>query len=456
MRILVQLVLRCCLFLGLDLPLIPAQSRSQPKGSEMSVFSPSDCLSPQQFPISRPARRPTSGTAFMLRPRPTVIFLTHADITEVVHRRRFRRFLEYDNDDACVTLAPTDPETTHLVKGSKSSSSRTFKYDKTPEAYDSAGYISPSPPYSRIRPLIADLPLPLPTGMGAEGNTSSSPNACSSQTGSSTTRRNQQRGSVWAPQLCLRPKRSVPPAATAVADIDTGGAIGSRDPLGCPQRESTNDGSRTERSRAASTCSDPESPTITAPSQSTPDGHACLLSDGTDARKDDTGQSTQQHGMRSESFTTPLTASPSSACDWARSVGSSKPGGNEESRSDVSSPVLVMRTPGRLRVYNDSLTASSQPQTPLEARHQSQLQAHYTAPVRRTPPHMLWARTTTWSRRHFGRRREPSPLGLQSPGFRGLYGSVENRDDAELGQEMAEDMTQRWGGALRPRPSSTE
>ncbi|KAL2174373.1 uncharacterized protein P884DRAFT_249833 [Thermothelomyces heterothallicus CBS 202.75] len=363
----------------------------------------------------------------MLRPRPTVIFLTHADITEVVHRRRFRRFLEYDNDDACVTLAPTDPETTHLVKGSKSSSSRTFKYDKTPEAYDSAGYISPSPPYSRIRPLIADLPLPLPTGMGAEGNASSSPNACSSQTGSSTTRRNQQRGSVWAPQLCLRPKRSVPPAATAVADIDTGGAIGSRDPLGCPQREE----------------------------------QACLLSDGTDARKDDTGQSTQQHGMRSESFTTPLTASPSSACvcsqDFDRNLRADiTDSGAQESRSDVSSPVLVMRTPGRLRVYNDSLTVSSQPQTPLEARHQSQLQAHYTAPVRRTPPHMLWARTTTWSRRHFGRRREPSPLGLQSPGFRGLYGSVENRDDAELGQEMAEDMTQRWGGALRPRPSSTE
>ncbi|AEO61333.1 hypothetical protein MYCTH_2071385 [Thermothelomyces thermophilus ATCC 42464] len=357
----------------------------------------------------------------MLRPRPTVIFLTHADITEVVHRRRFRRFLEYDNDDACVTLAPTDPETTHLVKESKSSSSRTFKYDRTPEAYDSAGYISPSPPYSRIRPLTADLPLPLPAGMGAEGNTSSSPNACSSQTSSSKTRRNQQRGSVWTRQLCLRPKRSVPPAATA----------------------STNDGSRTERSRAAE--------------------QACLLSDGTDARRDAAGQSTQQHGMRSESFTTPLTPSPSSACvcsqDFDRSLRADvTDSGAQESRSDVSSPVLVMRTPGRLRVYNDSLPASSQPQTPqhlLEARHQSQLQAHYTAPVRRTSPHMLWARTTTWSRRYFGRRREPSPLGLQSPGFRGLYGSVENRDDAELGQEMAEDMTQRWGGALRPRPSST-
>ncbi|KAL2159764.1 hypothetical protein VTH06DRAFT_1897 [Thermothelomyces fergusii] len=148
--------------------------------------------------------------------------------------------------------------------------------------------------------------------------------------------------------------------------------------------------------------------------------------------------------MQSEFFTSPM--SPSSACDQVASAGNSKLGGNEESWSDVSPPVLSARTPGRLRVYDESLPASSQPQTPqhlLEARHQSRLQAHYTAPVQRASLHILRTRTTTWSREHFGRRREPSPLGLQSPGFSNFYSSMENRDDAELAQEMAEDMAQR-------------
>lgn len=95
----------------------------------------------------------------------------------------------------------------------------------------------------------------------------------------------------------------------------------------------------------------------------------------------------------------------------------------------------VPRTPSRFQIYNDSLPASSQPQTPQhlpEARHQSRLRVSWTAPPRRRSPHPL--RTPTTSRvRRLGRGGQVSPPGLQNPpGFTGLYGGIENTDDTVL------------------------
>lgn len=42
---------------------------------------------------------------------------------------------------------------------------------------------------------------------------------------------------------------------------------------------------------------------------------------------------------------------------------------------------------------------------------------------------------TSRQRRSRGGRREHSPLGLQMPGFMGLYGGIENMDDAVLFEE---------------------
>lgn len=100
------------------------------------------------------------------------------------------------------------------------------------------------------------------------------------------------------------------------------------------------------------------------------------------------------------------------------------------------------------RIYNDALPAAIQPQTPQnlpEARHRGRLfdgtsaGGAQTAPVWRTGitsaaaaesgGEAVGAGTT---RRRYPARRAPSPPGLETPGFRGLYGGLENTDDAAL------------------------
>lgn len=104
-----------------------------------------------------------------------------------------------------------------------------------------------------------------------------------------------------------------------------------------------------------------------------------------------------------------------------------------------SSPSLP-RTPSRFQIYNDSLPASSQPQTPQnlpEARHQSRLRGSWTVPPRVASPHVAPFRTPTTNRVR-RRRGIPSPPGLQAPrGFMGLYGGTENIDDSVLFEESS-------------------
>ncbi|KAM0168692.1 hypothetical protein ACHAPF_010723 [Botrytis cinerea] len=114
-------------------------------------------------------------------------------------------------------------------------------------------------------------------------------------------------------------------------------------------------------------------------------------------------------------------------------------------------------TPSRgYSVYNDSLPAESQPQTPAhlpEARHQSRYHPSYTAPTTRsmgrlgsilsehgasTPARpsdpfyqdssQRWMYVTDARR---ARQRSGSPAGMSDDGFRGLYGGRENGDDEQ-------------------------
>lgn len=103
-------------------------------------------------------------------------------------------------------------------------------------------------------------------------------------------------------------------------------------------------------------------------------------------------------------------------------------------------------TPRRsVRVYDDSLPPSSQPQTPAhlpESRHRSRLHPSYTAPVTRHGRRAFHASprssarvtgSANRSRRPAG--RSDSPLGMggeRGEGFRGLYGGQENVDDDSL------------------------
>ncbi|KAI1493026.1 hypothetical protein F5X96DRAFT_689828 [Biscogniauxia mediterranea] len=90
----------------------------------------------------------------------------------------------------------------------------------------------------------------------------------------------------------------------------------------------------------------------------------------------------------------------------------------------------------RLRIYNDSLPASSQPQTPQnlpEARHRSRLHGAYTAPLPRVARRLAYCSSTSRGRRDSGHNSS----GLDTPGFRGLYGGIENSEDSTLFEEAS-------------------
>ncbi|KAK2029455.1 hypothetical protein LX32DRAFT_638980 [Colletotrichum zoysiae] len=87
----------------------------------------------------------------------------------------------------------------------------------------------------------------------------------------------------------------------------------------------------------------------------------------------------------------------------------------------------------RIVIYDDVVAAEAQPQTPRnvpESRHhQSRFHGPYTAPSSR--PFTLQTFTpASRSRRPRRRAGARSPVGMNTPGFVGLYGGLENSDEA--------------------------
>ncbi|KAK7977683.1 hypothetical protein PG996_003735 [Apiospora saccharicola] len=113
------------------------------------------------------------------------------------------------------------------------------------------------------------------------------------------------------------------------------------------------------------------------------------------------------------------------SAEWPITQNSANQSAIDTRRDDdeLSSPQEeVVGTDLGVRVYNDSLPASLQPQTPRnlpEARHRSRLDGSHTAPAPRVA-----SRTAQYSSWHYNRTRSPS--GLAAPGFRGLFGGTEN------------------------------
>lgn len=94
-----------------------------------------------------------------------------------------------------------------------------------------------------------------------------------------------------------------------------------------------------------------------------------------------------------------------------------------------------------VRVYNDDMTASSQPQTPHhlpDARHRSRFHPSYTAPavrfahIQASPRSVDSVRARRATLAAGSRSRSDSPAGLDTPGFEGLYGGQENTDEQVL------------------------
>ncbi|PSR93687.1 hypothetical protein BD289DRAFT_175398 [Coniella lustricola] len=112
-----------------------------------------------------------------------------------------------------------------------------------------------------------------------------------------------------------------------------------------------------------------------------------------------------------------------------------------QAREHSASLSAVPSTPRRrIRVYDDLVSSTRQPQTPEqlpEARHQSRLPMSYTAPVVRfrSDRPLVTEPPATVHRPY--RRRELSPMGMSAPGFEGLYGGRENDDDVALFDEAS-------------------
>jgi hypothetical protein len=170
----------------------------------------------------------------MLRPRPSVISLTRADVTDVVHRRRFRRYLEFEEDDVCVDFAPVETDTTCKLGQHATTPSHTARRKTTPITYDSTQNSSPII-NGGVHHWVKDVPLLLLSDKGVGEDVSPPPEVSGSEVRRSRTRGNPQQNSEWTLQLCLRPKPNLPVATTPVVDD---GSTGSRDSGENPTGES--------------------------------------------------------------------------------------------------------------------------------------------------------------------------------------------------------------------------
>ncbi|TLS28352.1 hypothetical protein PpBr36_01315, partial [Pyricularia pennisetigena] len=120
------------------------------------------------------------------------------------------------------------------------------------------------------------------------------------------------------------------------------------------------------------------------------------------------------------------------------------------------------------QIYNDEMPAAEQPQTPQnlpESRHRGRLGGAFTAPVTRIGMAQGYGAaaaraaialvTPTTGSSGERARREPSPPGLNTPGYRGLYGGLENTDDAVL-YEAGYRMTSRGSRHLEAESNQEE
>ncbi|KAJ4269741.1 hypothetical protein NW762_001409 [Fusarium torreyae] len=152
-----------------------------------------------------------------------------------------------------------------------------------------------------------------------------------------------------------------------------------------------------------------------------------------DERRPTQSPPTSDTGTLTQPDTPPYDSEEESITEQSWSIGErvTLPRDEEGTTSAIAEESNITPSRRHVPVYSDRVPLDEQPQTPRqlpEARHQSRFDGAYTAPVRgrRTRVEIDDAPVTV-RRRRAG--RNISPVGLRTPGFRGLYGGSENADD---------------------------